>query len=75
MTAKIIDGKKIAQETISEIKEIISKAKAEGINPPGLAVVQVGGNPVSKIYVRNKRIACDQVGMPVSYTHLRAHET
>ena len=63
MTAKIIDGKKIAQETISEIKEIISKAKTEGINPPGLAVVQVGGNPVSKIYVRNKRIACDQVGM------------
>ena len=57
MTAKIIDGKKIAQETISEIKEIISKARTEGINPPGLAVVQVGGNPVSKIYVRNKRIA------------------
>ena len=63
MTAKIIDGKKIAQETISEIKEAISKAKTEGTNPPGLAVVQVGGNPVSKIYVRNKRIACDQVGM------------
>ena len=55
MTAKIIDGKKIAKETISEIKEIISKAKTEGTNPPGLAVVQVGENPVSKIYVRNKR--------------------
>ena len=68
MTAKIIDGKKIAQETISEIKEAISKAKTEGTKPPGLAVVQVGGNPVSKIYVRNKRIACDQVGMQ-SFNH------
>jgi methylenetetrahydrofolate dehydrogenase (NADP+)/methenyltetrahydrofolate cyclohydrolase len=63
MTAKIIDGKNIAQETISEIKEAISKTKTEGINPPGLAVIQIGENPVSKIYVRNKRIACDQVGM------------
>ena len=63
MTAKIIDGKKIAQDTISEIKEAISKTKTEGINPPGLAVIQIGENPVSKIYVRNKRIACSQVGM------------
>mgnify|MGYP001223173732 CR=1 FL=1 len=63
MTGKIIDGKKIAEETISEIKERISIAKTEGENPPGLAVIQVGENPVSKIYVKNKRIACDQVGM------------
>ena len=63
MSAKIIDGKKIAQKTISEIKEAISKTKTEGTNPPGLAVIQIGENPVSKIYVRNKRIACDQVGM------------
>ena len=63
MSAKIIDGKKIAKETISEIKEVISKAKIEGSRPPGLAVIQVGENPVSKIYVKNKRIACDQVGM------------
>ena len=63
MTAKIIDGKKIAQETISDIKEAISKTKEEGTKPPGLAVIQIGENPVSKIYVRNKRIACDQVGM------------
>jgi len=63
MTAKIIDGKKIAQETISEIKEAISKIKTERTNPPGLAVIQIGEDPVSKVYVRNKRIACDQVGM------------
>jgi methylenetetrahydrofolate dehydrogenase (NADP+)/methenyltetrahydrofolate cyclohydrolase len=63
MTAKIIDGKKIAEETILEVKEKISKAKTKGANLPGLAVIQVGENPVSKIYVRNKRIACSQVGM------------
>jgi methylenetetrahydrofolate dehydrogenase (NADP+)/methenyltetrahydrofolate cyclohydrolase len=63
MTAKIIDGKKIAQKTILEIKEAISKMRTKGINPPGLAVIQVGENSVSTIYVRNKRIACDQVGM------------
>jgi len=63
MTAKIIDGKKIAQETISDIKEAISKTRKKGTKPPGLAVIQIGENPVSKIYVRNKRIACDQVGM------------
>ena len=63
MTGKIIDGKKIAEKTTSEIKEKISAAKKEGANPPGLAVIQVGENPVSKIYVKNKRIACDQVGM------------
>ena len=49
MTAKIIDGKKIAQETISEIKETISKTKTEGKNPPGLAVIQIGENPEIKI--------------------------
>ena len=63
MTGKIINGKKIAEETISEIQEKISAARTEGVNPPGLAVIQVGENPVSKIYVKNKRIACNQVGI------------
>ena len=52
MTGKIINGKKIAEETISEIQEKISAARTEGVNPPGLAVIQVGENPVSKIYVK-----------------------
>ena len=68
MTAKIIDGKKIAQETISEIKKSIAKNINEGINPPGLAVVIVGDNPASAIYVRNKRIACEEVGIK-SFNH------
>jgi methylenetetrahydrofolate dehydrogenase (NADP+)/methenyltetrahydrofolate cyclohydrolase len=68
MTAKIIDGKKIAQETISEIKKSIAKNINEGINPPGLAVVIVGDNPASAIYVRNKRIACKEAGI-ISFNH------
>lgn len=68
MTAKIIDGKKIAQETISEIKKSIAKNINDGISPPGLAVVIVGDNPASAIYVRNKRIACEEVGMK-SFNH------
>ena len=68
MTANIIDGKKIAQETISEIKKSIAKNINDGISPPGLAVVIVGNNPASAIYVRNKRIACEEVGMK-SFNH------
>tara|TARA_B110000196_G_scaffold48421_1_gene39032 strand:- start:403 stop:1305 length:903 start_codon:yes stop_codon:yes gene_type:complete len=68
MTANIIDGKKIAQETISEIKKSIAKNINEGINPPGLAVVIVGDNPASAIYVRNKRIACKEAGIK-SFNH------
>jgi methylenetetrahydrofolate dehydrogenase (NADP+)/methenyltetrahydrofolate cyclohydrolase len=68
MTANIIDGKKIAQETISEIKKSIAKNINDGISPPGLAVVIVGDNPASAIYVRNKRIACEEVGMK-SFNH------
>ena len=68
MTANIIDGKKIAQETISEIKKSIAKNINDGINPPGLAVVIVGDNPASAIYVRNKRIACKEAGIK-SFNH------
>jgi len=62
MTAKIIDGKQIANEILLEIKETISKATMKGKQPPGLAVIQVGENSASKIYIKNKRIACSKVG-------------
>ena len=63
MTAKLIDGKKIAQKIISEIKDKVITNQSEGIAPPGLAVIQVGGDPASSVYVRNKRKACEEVGM------------
>jgi len=63
MTAKIIDGKQIANETILEVKETISKATMKGEKPPGLAVIQVGEDSASTIYIKNKRIACSKVGI------------
>ena len=63
MTANIIDGKKIAEKIISEIKNKVITNQSEGIAPPGLAVIQVGEDPASSVYVRNKRKACEEVGM------------
>ena len=62
MTAKLIDGKKISEKIISEIKDKVITNQSEGIAPPGLAVIQVGGDPASSVYVRNKRKACEEVG-------------
>ena len=63
MTANIIDGKKIAEKIISEIKNKVITNQSEGAAPPGLAVIQVGEDPASSVYVRNKRKACEEVGM------------
>ena len=63
MTANIIDGKKIAEKIISEIKDKVFTNQSEGVAPPGLAVIQVGEDPASSVYVRNKRKACEEVGM------------
>lgn len=60
--ATIIDGKEISKKVREGIKEEVAELKKQGIEPC-LAVVLVGDDPASKIYVRNKRIACENVGM------------
>ena len=62
MAAQIIDGKKIAAETRAEIAAAVAEQKAAGVTP-GLAVIIVGENPASQVYVRNKHKACGEVGM------------
>jgi len=62
LSAKIIDGKAIAQRYRAEFATHTARLKAMGITP-GLAVVIVGEDPASKVYVRNKALACEQVGM------------
>ncbi|EIC82969.1 bifunctional methylenetetrahydrofolate dehydrogenase/methenyltetrahydrofolate cyclohydrolase FolD [Serratia sp. M24T3] len=62
MAAKIIDGKTIAQQVRSEVAEKVKQRIAHGKRAPGLAVVLVGENPASQIYVASKRKACDEVG-------------
>ncbi len=59
---KIIDGKKISQEIKDELKEKVSALKAEGKNIC-LAVIQVGGDPASSVYVGNKKKACAYIGI------------
>ncbi|MEE9135563.1 MAG: bifunctional methylenetetrahydrofolate dehydrogenase/methenyltetrahydrofolate cyclohydrolase FolD [Gammaproteobacteria bacterium] len=63
MPAQIIDGKAIAKQIRAEIRERIDARAVEGHRPPGLAVIQVGSDPVSAIYVRNKRKACQDAGI------------
>ena len=62
MSAKIIDGQTIAQQVRNEVAEQVKQRLAAGKRAPGLAVVLVGENPASQIYVASKRRACDEVG-------------
>jgi len=62
MPAQILDGKEIAAEVRAEVKQDVSRLKEQGINP-GLAVVLVGENPASQVYVRNKHRACEEAGI------------
>jgi methylenetetrahydrofolate dehydrogenase (NADP+)/methenyltetrahydrofolate cyclohydrolase len=68
VTAKIIDGKAIAQALKAKVRQRTDALAAEGARRPGLAVVLVGNDPASEIYVRNKRISCEQSGI-VSVAH------
>jgi len=62
MTAKIIDGKALAQQVRNQIASKVKQRISQGLSVPGLAVIQVGSDPASKIYVKNKQKACDDVG-------------
>lgn len=63
MTAKIIDGKKIAQDIRSELKIKVQQLRDDGKNIPGLVAILVGNNPASQSYVASKDKACREVGM------------
>ena len=62
MTARILDGRKIAGDVLDRISAGVKARIAAGRTAPGLAVVLVGADPASAVYVRNKRKACKQVG-------------
>jgi methylenetetrahydrofolate dehydrogenase (NADP+) / methenyltetrahydrofolate cyclohydrolase len=63
MSAVLLDGKQLAQTMQAEIAaDVAAFSQAKGVRP-GLAAVLVGDNPASQVYVRNKRRACEKVGM------------
>lgn len=62
MSAQIIDGKAVSQTRLANIEEQVKQRVAQGLRVPCLAVVLVGDDPASAVYVRNKKIACEKVG-------------
>ena len=67
MTAQIIDGKALAKSLRVQFRERVGQLKAQGV-APGLAVILVGDNPASKVYVGNKVKACEECGV-ASFHH------
>lgn len=63
MSAQIINGKAIADAMLDEMKARVKARVAQGKRAPTLAVILVGADPASHIYVRNKRLACEKVGI------------
>ncbi len=71
--ANLINGKEVSQKVKNEVKEKVSELKSKGIQP-GLAVVIVGDNPASRVYVNSKKKACEEVGFN-SYEYALPEET
>ncbi|MEF3193682.1 MAG: bifunctional methylenetetrahydrofolate dehydrogenase/methenyltetrahydrofolate cyclohydrolase FolD [Halothiobacillaceae bacterium] len=69
MSAQLIDGKRISEEVLASVRAGVEQLKAQGRRVPGLAVIQVGDDPASKVYVGNKRRACGRIGF-----HSVAHD-
>jgi len=68
MTAQIIDGKAIAATLRGQVQQRIETRKTQGQRVPGLAVILVGADPASMVYVRNKRLACEESGV-ISFSY------
>ncbi len=68
MPARILDGRKIAEGVLDNVRRRVQQRRSAGLAPPGLAVVLVGDDAASAVYVRNKRRACERVGF-VSLDH------
>ena len=75
MTAQVIDGKQIAEQTRAEAAEGARQLKAENGVVPHLAAVLVGDDPASAVYVRNKHIACEKAGFKSTLHRLPATTT
>ena len=62
MSAKIIDGKAVAADLKQQLKLATAERLAEGKRRPGLAVILIGANPASQVYVGSKRKSCEEIG-------------
>ncbi len=62
MTAQLINGKEVSQQRLAWVAEQVAQREAQGLHKPCLAVVLVGDDAASAVYVRNKKITCEKVG-------------
>jgi methylenetetrahydrofolate dehydrogenase (NADP+)/methenyltetrahydrofolate cyclohydrolase len=63
MTAQLIDGKAVAAERIQKVRGEVEARQREGKRAPALAVILVGDDPASAVYVRNKKLSCEKAGI------------
>ena len=63
MAAQLIDGKKISQQRIEAVTQAVKARQEKGLHTPCLAVVLVGDDPASAVYVRNKKLTCQKSGI------------
>ena len=75
MTAQVLDGKRIADTLLDDLAVRVQARGESGRSRPGLAVVLVGNDPASSVYVRNKRRACERVGIQAYDYDLHADTT
>jgi len=63
MSARLLDGKAIAENILASLRERVAQRVRSGGSQPGLAVILVGSDPASQVYVRNKRRACERTNI------------
>ena len=71
LMAAILDGREVSKIYREKLKKEIEEYKSKGYREPALAVILVGDDPASQVYVNNKRKACQQVGINRSFTTFR----
>jgi len=75
MTGKILNGNALAKQLRQELKKKVSERVENGLRPPGLAVILVGSDPASEIYVKGKRRDCEEIGYHSNFQHLSSNVT
>ena len=72
MTAQLLDGNTLAKSIRQRLRSVVAQWTKQGFRPPGLAVILVGDDPASAIYVKGKRRDCEEVGVYSKALHLDA---
>ncbi len=75
MTAQLLDGKAVANERLLKLADKVAKRRKQGLRPPCLAVLLVGSDPASVVYVNNKKIACEKASFDSRSYELAASTT